>query len=727
MKLSVIAFLCSAVALVQPGAHACGPWFPETYLVEGREDRVVLMPEGRFVVEAARIIGIHKQRERRATEANGWDQTLDQDLMDLKEALGTTGSAELVEKYDAMRREMKKSTADQDSESPAFDNGTAKRVEEFDLASYKDLLGQLPLEFDMYTRGAAAYRSKNTTWATLHWEALLDLPKEQRHFRSTWAAFMIGKAYLASNPDRAVTWFEKTRALRDEGFADTLDLSTSSLGWQAQAEKKQGAFVEALNHYAQGAQQTTNGEADLVSLRWTCHAAFQKLDTADSLKPLAQDTMVRQLMSAWIVCCATGNYPVEWASLPRWEEAVRSSAGDDIDTTTADYLAWGAYREGRFADAKQWLDSTKEHEGVGQWVQAKLLLRDGRVDDGLKLLQQIVPLLPTDESWFVPDAEDSVASDIPAAIARAEEGVLLLGRQDFIGAFDCFVRSHYLDDAAYMAERVLTTKELEGYLRTHAGEDFLSSNTDEVYGSGTQTIQRRLSYLLARRYARAQQWDKAMEHLPEKYRPTLEDYFASLKAGRVKGAPKRARAEALYRAGIIAREYGMELMGTENEPDWQQYDGVIARDASATKRRFEDKSKELKARSNVYKRPNRELNLPDATFKALSGSTAERKRVAEAAVKPEKRFHYRFTASDLMWECAKLLPDNDPLTAAALYLGGNWHRNSGDDAYPDRFYQALVRRCSKLPIGKAADTLRWFPKEGPPLPEVTYRKPESAD
>ena len=393
MNRPMIAFLCTTVALVQSSAYACGPWFPQSYLVEGREDRVVQMPEGRFVVEAARIIGIPSQPENPASEPNGWDQTLDQDLMDLKEALGTTGSAELVGKYDAMRRKMKESTAGPESESMSSDNLTTKGVTEFDLTSYDDLLAQLPREFNLYARGAAAYHSDNPTSAVLNWEALLDLPKEQRHFRSTWAAFMIGKANLANDPHHAVTWFEKSRSLRDDGYADTLGLSTSSLGWQAQAEKKQGAFVEALNHYAQCTQQTTGGEADLVSLRWTCHAAFQKLDSADGLKPLAQDTMARQLMSAWIVCCATGSYPVEWASLPRWEEAVRS-AGDDIGTTTADYLAWGTYREGRFADAKQWLDSTKEHGSIGKWVQAKLLLRDGRVDDGLKLLQEIVPPSP---------------------------------------------------------------------------------------------------------------------------------------------------------------------------------------------------------------------------------------------------------------------------------------------------------------------------------------------
>ncbi|PKO18907.1 hypothetical protein CVU37_05925 [candidate division BRC1 bacterium HGW-BRC1-1] len=722
MKLPVIAFLCAAIALAQSTTHACGPWYPTSYLVDGREDRVALMPEGRFDVEAARIIGVRVPPGGVASEPSGWDQTLDQDLQDLSEALGTTATAELMEQYAAMRRKMKESTTKPESESFFPDRLITKAVTpEFDITLYDDLLAQLPREFELYARGAAAYHDGNTTSAVGNWEALLDLPAEQRHFRSTWAAFMIGKAYLASDPDRAVSWLEKSRALRDDGFADTLDLSSSSLGWQAQAEKKQSAFVEALTHYTQIAQQKAGDEKDLVSLRWTCHVAFQNLDSADALKPLAQDPLTRQLMTAWIVCCATGSYPVEWAPLPRWEETVRA-ASDDIDTTTADYLAWGTYRQGRFDDAKKWLAATDDRGTIGKWVRTKVLLRDGRVDDALTLLQEIVPLLPTDERWESVDDSDSVDEVIPSTTARAEEGVLLLGRQDFLGAFDSFVHARYWDDAAYMAERVLTTKELEGYLKAHAGEDYLSSPTEALFLPTNENFESRLKYLLARRFARAQQWDKAMEYMPEKYRPTLEDYVSSLKAGKAARASKRDRAEALYLAGMIAREYGMELMGTENEPDWTQYDGSLARDDWASKSRFEDKVKDWKARAGDY-RPVTGSPLPEASIKALSGSADERKRVAQAAVKPEKRFHYRYTASDLMWEAAKLSPDNTPLTASALYLGGNWHKKT-DDAYADRFYQALVRRCNKLPIGKVADTDRWFPQEHPPMPGITYREPK---
>ena len=717
MRLPRIASVCAAIALFASSSNACGPWFAQSYLADGREDRVVEMPEGWFVVEAARIIGIPAQPEQADPESNGWDRTLNQDLTDLKQALGTTGSAALVEQYDAMRRKMKEFTSGPESEPRFADTLEDKSMPEFDMTPYDNLLTQLPREFALYARGAAAYKSNKATSAVLHWENLLDLPASERRYRSTWAAFMIGKTCVTHDPDCAGQWFEYTRSLPEEGYLDTLGLAAASWGWQARAEKDQGEFIEALKHYAEGAKATEEGEPDLVSLRWTCHAAFQKLGSAPDLMPLARDTLTRRLMSAWIVCCATGRDPVYWASLGRWEAAIQS-ANVDIDTTTADYLAWGAYRQGRFGDAKAWLASTRDRGMTGKWVQAKLLLRDGRVDDALRMLREIVQHLPKDETSDVYDFGDDVAPKDTAATARAEEGVILLGRQDFLSAFECFARSQYWDDTAYLAERVLTTSELERFLKTHAEDPELSSTVSHEPDTGPK-----LRFLLARRYARAGNWAKALGFLPEEYRPTLEDYASSLKAGGASRGSKRGRAEALYRAAMIAREYGMELMGTENEPDWFQYDGQYDRYEMATKRRFEDKSVELKTRIAAESSPPGDLELPESTFRVLSGTAAEKTRTERNAVKPERRWHYRYAASELMWECAKLLPDNDPLAAAALYLGGSWHKKT-DDAYADRFYQALVRRCGKLPIGQEADKAHWFPQEEPAVPPVTYRRPK---
>lgn len=65
-----------------------------------------------------------------------------------------------------------------------------------------------------------------------------------------------------------------------------------------------------------------------------------------------------------------------------------------------------------------------------------------------------------------------------------------------------------------------------------------------------------------------------------------------------------------------------------------------------------------------------------------------------------------------MWRCAQLLPDNDELTAEALYRGGTFLMNR-DPKAADRFYKALVRRCGKLPLSRQADALHWFPPQHP--------------
>ena len=91
------------------------------------------------------------------------------------------------------------------------------------------------------------------------------------------------------------------------------------------------------------------------------------------------------------------------------------------------------------------------------------------------------------------------------------------------------------------------------------------------------------------------------------------------------------------------------------------------------------------------------------------GSEEEEKRVLSTLPTPRKRFHYRYKASDLMWQAAQLLPNNDELKAKALCLGGTYLKNS-EPKEADKFYKALVRTCSKTKLGQEADKVRWFPK-----------------
>jgi len=143
------------------------------------------------------------------------------------------------------------------------------------------------------------------------------------------------------------------------------------------------------------------------------------------------------------------------------------------------------------------------------------------------------------------------------------------------------------------------------------------------------------------------------------------------------------------------------MMGAEGEPDWSVFEGQFEL-KGATNYRIRNKEGEYYS--------GEERQAPSGS--TFAASVEEKQRVAAHTVPTEKRFHYRYYAAELMWQCAQLLPDNDELTAAALYKGGTFLMKR-DPKAADRFYKALVRRCSSLPIGRQAETLHWFPSQTP--------------
>ncbi|MBX7259899.1 MAG: hypothetical protein K1Y02_26330, partial [Candidatus Hydrogenedentes bacterium] len=103
----------------------------------------------------------------------------------------------------------------------------------------------------------------------------------------------------------------------------------------------------------------------------------------------------------------------------------------------------------------------------------------------------------------------------------------------------------------------------------------------------------------------------------------------------------------------------------------------------------------------------------DPAFKqAIQATDDEKKRVWDSVPSPNKRFHYRYTAADLMWQCAAQLPKNDPLSLRALYWGGTYLKLRDPEA-ADRFYKAMVMRNWSMPFAQQANKLHWFPIEEP--------------
>ena len=205
-----------------------------------------------------------------------------------------------------------------------------------------------------------------------------------------------------------------------------------------------------------------------------------------------------------------------------------------------------------------------------------------------------------------------------------------------------------------------------------------------------------IRWLLARRLTRLGQFAEARRYFPLKYRETLDRYADTLKRADNKKAKTEERAKALFDAAIIARRQGMELMGTEVEPDETLYDGAFP---AADVREERLKGEYTKHEYNPSSVETKKVVVPVTEM--------EHKRLVSNKVEPEKRFHYRYTAADLAWRAAKLLPDNSELTADVLNTAGGWLKDRDDQA-ADRFLQAIERRCPNTEIGKEVLKKHWF-------------------
>jgi hypothetical protein len=222
--------------------------------------------------------------------------------------------------------------------------------------------------------------------------------------------------------------------------------------------------------------------------------------------------------------------------------------------------------------------------------------------------------------------------------ARGELAALRLSRREYRESLSLLLRAGYWTDAAHVAERVLTVDELVAYAAP-------STNAS-------------LRHLTARRLARLGRYTEARPFLPAELRPKLDELTTAL---------AKRDASSLWQAARIMRAQGMELTGTELDPDWFIHAGNY-----------------------------------DSGFDSSN-------RLAHAAVEvqPFRRYHYRYRAADFAWEAAALMPDNTDETARVLHEAGTWLKDRDPQA-ADRFYKALVKRCGQTELGKAADKRRWF-------------------
>ncbi|WP_156345912.1 hypothetical protein [Verrucomicrobium spinosum] len=592
---------------------------------------------------------------------------------------------------------------------------------------------EVPGEFSDYHAGALAMDSDQAK-AKAVWETLLQRPAEERKYRSTWAAYMLGKLALGEKKyDEAVKWFRETRKLAKEGFTDGLGLAAESYGWEALAEMESGhaaqsarlyltqlslgdlSAVVSLKYLVPDRDSSPYSADDPVTVSPVVGTAYAVDSTEAALVKAAADPLLRRLVTAHVLAVGVGS---TWdndsgVSRPdasrqaRWLAAIAKTGVKS--TPDAEYLGWVAYSMGKYEDAGRWLKLSDGTGAAARWLKAKLARRAGDLKLAATLMAEVVRDLPENECLENTLGDDAYPMP-PSRSAACDLGMIQLTRGDYLAALDAFLTVNMWDDAAYVAERVLTTMELLAYVAEHFPEVPKPKDPDNYTEEEAKRHDEatRIRSLLGRRLMREDRYAEARSYLPENQWPNHDRYVAALKVAADEKAAKQERARALFTAAWVARYHGMELMGTEGGPDSSSTNGDFISPNTAMERLTGQKQK------MGYSDEEEEQDFkPGPAGLVVPVSSDEKKRLTSTKLNPEKRYHYRHVAAGLAWKAAGLLPDQSEITADVLNTAGGWLKGR----YPkeaDRFIQAIERRCYKTEIGKEAGKKHWFVEmEGP--------------
>jgi len=720
LRLAVLGL--ALLSLAAATAHACGPFSP-TNLLDRGDEALLSAPIADFERELARL-NLAPSRFAAVPATNSYDaQTFDAEMADLAAALkeakvSPEDAARIVEGHRVNRKKLGEYLEachkwSSDAGMDTDENTQGKREPKPEFPWFAEVPG-LPGEFADYFAGAVALRNPQTEEpeARQAWEQLLARPAAERKYKSTWAAYMLGSLWQKEDPDKAVEYCQMTGDFAKHKFVDSIGLATAAIGLEARVELRRGNFKRALELYL---KQYAAGEGSaVVSLRWAAGEALAA--GGEELARIAISANERSVVTAYLISGKLDERfsmpdKSETNSIAAWLAAVEAAGVKDVDS--AERLALAAYQEGEFELAQRWIKRA-HNTPVAQWLQAKLYLRAGKIAPAAALFAQLadrLPVVPESEAANSTEFADSLhiptggsyAHELDNSAARvrvvAELGVLELSRGEFAQALDALLRSAFWQDAAYVAERVLTTDELKTYVDQNWPREQGQTNAAPIADSSPKLMPHgywgEIRYLLARRLTRELRSREAREYFPTDFQARFDELVAALDAGWNESLPAAQRAPALFAAAKIARANGMELLGTELAPDWHINDGDFDEGLTWQVRA----TNSLAAAANV-------------------ASPEEIRRAAGSTADPEARFHYRYQASFLAWEAAKLMPDNADETARVLCAAGTWLKGR-DPETADLFYKALVRRCRSTAIGAQADRMRWFPvldAEGNPKP-----------
>jgi len=672
--------LLAALPLVPTPVRGCGPDFPNCYLSNSPEE-LSQLPALSFEQELLRLMPKGLPADLAPWKAQ--DKALTDEAAELRACLSALGLPE-------------------------------NRV--MDLGNHYKRLeppSEAPAEFQLYALGARIWHAGKAEEAIKAWETLLALPARERHFRSVWAWYMIGRAQEDSHPEEARKAYASARCCAATGYADSAGLALASYGREALTWLHQGHPREAIDLYlcqfALGDRSAAQSLQVCLSRIFRgpgpdtadddCGEAAQKTTSSPTsqyeLEQMARQPALRALVTSWFA--ARGGPELYWSKRDRERFLLWLSClprADNLPPAEAERWAWACYQNGRFEEARQLVEKAPSGAPAAEWVRAMLLLRSGFTEEAVVHLSAAAKGFALDPSLGGAPRESAYRREEEQPLgdpARTQleglRGVLALRREHYEESLRLFLANEHWADAAYVAERVLRLEELKAFVDANCPPSAVSGGKPQI------EQQEQLRHLLARRLVRASRFDEALAYFPEGYRQKYSSYLAEVRRAHDPKVDATSRAEAFWKAAQNLRANGMELQGSELAPDFQIWGGCF-------------QWPEFTWVEEARRRHSAGDDQPAPCANPFAPGREELERICEGK-HPTERFHYRLRAAELALLGSALLPNNDPKTAEMLYEAGRWLAPRWP-AEANLYYKMLLVRCPDTDRARDALEHHWF-------------------
>lgn len=712
---SLVAGLAGAVA------WACGPMFPNQ-LLDHRAATLKSTPQNSFAFEAMHLLEpTDKLQPEPAPSIEGADRDAHAKSLGLTPAQAAQVAA-LRQGEDA---------------AAAFEQG-------------KDL----PADLRAYTAGAVAFAKGDTDTAEGYFGQVLALPEEQATLRSVWAAYMLGRIHAGKaqaaaaddaafrrERDAAARSFQLARHRAVAGASDTQALAIASFGEEARlylyshgTQCSWGNLYSDDNHCgdgipaadlkraitlyaAQAGHGSDNGVQSLVAI------AGSVMGSPSQMAALLDNPVAQRMLVSYALARMGGGSVDEAGGAgaskpdPRLSALVDAVEQRGLDKVAGlDRLAALAYQTGRYDLAARLAD--KSTGPLADWVRAKLALQKGDLAAAGAAYAAAAKAFPK-AGQAQPALEPANVN-----LMIGERGVLSLARGEYVEALGHLYDAAqgvggdgnvydqdeeaagygYGNDAAYIAERVLTVDELKAFVDARApATPAPPKKADSNYCCEARPLGDNLRWLLARRLMRAGRYEEAQAYFPADDDPRFSSYDDDgkthpLSLRRQARAYAQAmhdsehawtdigKAQALYAAAVIAREHGMEILGFEQGPDYNDNGGSFQGGSGQDRKSLEQ----------------------------AFVTDGERQRYADSEAKPYRRFHYRYVAAEAASRAADLLPPRSQAFAAVLCKATGWMLEGPPD-YEDNyaFYGDPTPAQPPERMRRATTLYQRYVKQGP--------------